>query len=131
MSLTDILELAVRRAAEMLSADKAILLLPDEQGILHVSAAHGVDSDVVDRFRDSLDESLAGRLRDLMGEQMAEGFVAVPLVSSGNVIGLLAVIRPHWHRDRKRGVGAFRAGRPGGRAARERCVSLNSWSELR
>lgn len=94
MSLTDILELAVRRAAEMLSADKAILLLPDEQGILHVSAAHGVDSDVVDRFRDSLDESLAGRLRDLMGEQMAEGFVAVPLVSSGNVIGLLAVLRP-------------------------------------
>jgi signal transduction histidine kinase len=93
-SLAEILELAVKQAAEMLAADKAILLLADEDGVLHVSASHGVSREVVDRFRDSLDESLVSRLRGLMGTQLAEGFVGVPLVSNGNVIGLLAVLRP-------------------------------------
>jgi signal transduction histidine kinase len=93
-SLADILELAVKQAAEMLGAEKAILLLPDEQGVLHVSASHGVSRDLVDRFRDSLDESLAGRISGMIGSPISEGFVGVPLVSNGNVIGLLAVFRP-------------------------------------
>jgi signal transduction histidine kinase len=93
-SLADILRLAVVQAAEMLGADKAILLLPDEDGVLHISASHGVSADVVDRFSESLDESLGSRLTGLAGTPMAEGFIGVPLVSKGNVIGLLAVFRP-------------------------------------
>jgi signal transduction histidine kinase len=84
----------VKQAAEMLAADKAILLLADDTGMLHVSASHGVSADIVDRFRESLDESLSGRLLGLAGTQLAEGFVGVPLVNNGNVIGLLAVLRP-------------------------------------
>jgi signal transduction histidine kinase len=93
-SLDAILTLAVTQAAEMLSASKAILLLPNEDGILNVSASHGVSPEVVSRFRESLDETLASRLTEFFGAKMAEGFVGVPLVSKGNVIGLLAVLRP-------------------------------------
>jgi len=92
-SIAEILDLAVGQAAEMLAADKAILLLADQTGVLHVSASYGVSIDLVQRFSESLDESLITRLHGLLGTQLAEGFVGVPLVSNGSVIGLLAVLR--------------------------------------
>ena len=93
-SLKDILHLATDQAAEMLGADKAILMLTDEQGLLRVRAAYGVSEDVVERFRESFDESLITRLKGLLGAGSPEGFIGVPLVVGGNVTGLLAVVRP-------------------------------------
>jgi signal transduction histidine kinase len=93
-SIAEILDLAVSQAAEMLGAEKAILLLSDEEGMLHVTASHGVSIELVQRFSESLDESLIIRLRSVLGTRLAEGFVGVPLVSNGVVIGLLAVLRP-------------------------------------
>jgi sigma-B regulation protein RsbU (phosphoserine phosphatase) len=61
-SLKDILHLATDQAAEMLGADKAILMLTDEQGLLRVRAAIGVSEEVVERSRESVDESLVSRL---------------------------------------------------------------------
>jgi len=92
-SLKDILHLATDQAAELLGADKAILMLTDEQGLLRVRAAYGVSAEVVERFRESFDESLITRLKGLLGADSAEGFIGVPLVVGGNVIGLLAVVR--------------------------------------
>ena len=93
-SLKDILHLATDQAAEMLGADKAILMLTDEQGLLRVRAAYGVSEEVVERFRESFDESLVTRLKGLLGAGSPEGFIGVPLVVGGNVTGLLAVVRP-------------------------------------
>ena len=93
-SLDDILSLAVEQAAELLGADKAVLMLTDEAGLLRVRAAHGVDASIIDAFGHPATESLVGRLRGLLGAQLAEGFVGVPLVSQGNVVGLLATVRP-------------------------------------
>jgi signal transduction histidine kinase len=93
-SLKDILRLATDQAAEMLGADKAILMLTDEQGLLRVRAAYGVSEEVVERFRESFDESLVTRLKGLLGAGSPEGFIGVPLVVGGNVTGLLAVVRP-------------------------------------
>ena len=93
-SLKDILHLATDQAAEMLGADKAILMLTDEQGLLRVRAAYGVSEEVVERFRESFDESLIARLKGLLGAGSTEGFIGVPLVVGGNVTGLLAVVRP-------------------------------------
>ncbi len=47
--------------------------------------------DVVSRFRASFDETLVHRLQGLFGT--STGFLGVPLVSQGRVIGLLAVVR--------------------------------------
>jgi signal transduction histidine kinase len=93
-SLKDILHLATDQAAEMLGAEKAILMLTDEDGLLRVRAAYGVSEEVVERFRESFDESLITRLTGLLGAGSPEGFIGVPLVVGGNVTGLLAVVRP-------------------------------------
>jgi signal transduction histidine kinase len=93
-SLKDILHLATDQAAEMLGAEKAILMLTDDEGLLRVRAAYGVSESVVERFRESFDESLITRLTGLLGAGSPAGFIGVPLVVGGNVTGLLAVVRP-------------------------------------
>lgn len=93
-SLKDILHLATDQAAEMLGAQKAILMLTDDEGLLRVRAAYGVSEEVVERFRESFDESLITRLTGLLGAGSPEGFIGVPLVVGGKVTGLLAVVRP-------------------------------------
>ena len=90
-SLSEILRHAAEQAADLLDADKAILMLADEEGLLRVRASFGVSDDVVTRFRASFDESLASRLKGLFGGD--HGFLGVPLVTQGKVMGLLAVMR--------------------------------------
>lgn len=90
-SLSEILRYAAEQAADLLEAEKAILMLADDEGLLRVHASFGVSDDVVDRFSASFDESLAGRLGGLFGT--VDGFLGVPLVTQGRVIGLLAVMR--------------------------------------
>jgi len=92
-SLQDILRLAADRAAEMLSADKAVLLLVGDDGLLTVKASYGVAPEVVERFRESFDESLIVRLQGLLGAATASSFIGVPLVVQGKVTGILAVLR--------------------------------------
>jgi len=93
-SLKEILRLATDQAAEMLGAEQAILMLADDDGLLRVRAAYGLSTDVVDRFRETFDESLISRLVGLLGANSAERFIGVPLVVGGHVTGLLAVVRP-------------------------------------
>jgi signal transduction histidine kinase len=90
-SLNEILRYAAQQAADLLDAEKAILMLADDEGLLRVHASFGVPDDLVARFRASFDESLASRLTGLFGTE--EGFLGVPLVAQGRVIGLLAVMR--------------------------------------
>jgi signal transduction histidine kinase len=90
-SLSEILRYAAEQAADLLDAEKAILMLADDEGLLRVHASFGVSHEIVTRFRSSFDESLVSRLQGLFGT--AEGFLGVPLVVQGRVIGLLAVMR--------------------------------------
>ncbi|HEX7018656.1 MAG TPA: HAMP domain-containing sensor histidine kinase [Gemmatimonadaceae bacterium] len=90
-SISEILRYAAEQAADLLDAEKAILMLADDDGLLRVHASFGVSDDVVSRFRASFDESVASRLEGLFGT--SEGFLGVPLVAQGRVIGLLAVMR--------------------------------------
>jgi signal transduction histidine kinase len=90
-SLSEILRYAAEQAADLLDAEKAILMLADDEGLLRVHASFGVTDETVTRFRSSFDESLVSRLQGLFGT--AEGFLGVPLVVQGRVIGLLAVMR--------------------------------------
>ncbi len=93
-SLDDILDLAVSQSAHLMRSEKAVLLLTDDDGLLRVRAAIGVDAETVERFRQPANEALVSRLRGLLGANLASGFVGVPLVSHGNVVGLLATVRP-------------------------------------
>jgi signal transduction histidine kinase len=94
-SLPDILRTAAEQAAELLDAEKAIVMLTDDEGLLRVRASFGVPEEIVGRFRASFDESLASRMKGLFGG--SHGFLGVPLVTQGRVTGLLAVMRKANH----------------------------------
>jgi phosphoserine phosphatase RsbU/P len=92
--IKDVLRLATERAAEILEADRAILMLGEEDGDLRVRASHGVQEEVLRQFDRPLDGSLTVHIQTLLGAAPPECFLGVPLVAHGRVIGLLAVVRP-------------------------------------
>ena len=92
-SLDDVVRLTVERAAELVGAGRALLMLTNDEGLLSIRAAHGVDPDIAHRFREPLDETLTRRLAEVFGEQ-ASRFLGVPLVVGGHVTGILAVTLP-------------------------------------
>src|SRR5687768_16320824 len=92
-ALDQVLRLAVARAAELLEAEGALLMLADEEGLLQLGATYGVAEESLQRFREPLDETLARRLQGLLGVESQECFLGVPLVVHGAVTGLLAIVR--------------------------------------
>lgn len=93
ISLEEVLELAVGRAAELLEAEKSVLMLVNDDGLLSVRASHGLDKALCERFREPLHETLITRLQGLLGNTEGETFLGVPLVVGGEVTGVLAVAR--------------------------------------
>ncbi len=93
VSLDEVLRLTVERAAELLEAEKSVLMLNNADGLLTVHAAHGLSPEVAVRFREPLNETLIHQLQALLDVKPAE-FLGVPLVVGGEVTGLLAVARP-------------------------------------
>ena len=93
-SLDEVLQLTVERAADMLAADKSLLMVANDDGALALRSSHGVDAALARSFNAPLDEALVPRLAGFLGAQ-PESFVGVPLVVAGAIKGVLVVIRPH------------------------------------
>lgn len=91
-TMDEVLRLAADRTVELLDADRGLVMLADESGLLRVRASRGVDEAALKR--DSTGETLTRRLQGLFGDYPAECFMGVPLVARGMVTGLLAVVRP-------------------------------------
>ena len=89
-SLEQVAELVVAEGAALLDASAAVLMLPDDDELLHIRAAFGVDAARVTRFSAPLGDELIARLQGLLAVD-GSAFVAVPLVVGGAVSGLLAV----------------------------------------
>jgi phosphoserine phosphatase RsbU/P len=103
VSLDDVLRLAVERGVELLNGDKAVLMLTDDDGVLSVRASSGIDADRCEAFREPMHETIGSRLEGLLGNGPRVGeFTAVPLVASGQVVGLLAVAHPMERSDDER-----------------------------
>ena len=93
VSADQVLRLATERAADLLESRSALLMLPDEDGLLRVRASHGVEPAVLARFQDPARATLLARLQGLLGAPTPESYLAVPLVAHGAVTGMLAVAR--------------------------------------
>ena len=89
-SLEQVTRLTVERSAQLLGATAAVVMLPDEEGLMHVRAAHGIEDDLVTRFRAPFSDELLVRLQGLF-RVTPDCFLAVPLVVGGAVTGLVAV----------------------------------------
>ena len=92
-SLDEVLQLTVERAADLLAADKSLLMVANGDGALTLRSSHGVDAALVRHFDAPLDEALVPRLAEFLDAQL-EGFVGVPLVVAGAIKGILFVSRP-------------------------------------
>jgi phosphoserine phosphatase RsbU/P len=90
-SVEQVTRLTVERAAELLGATGAVLMLSDAEGLLHVSAAHGIPEERVSRFAAPLSHEVIERLQGLCGVPQ-DSLLAVPLVVGGAVTGLLAIV---------------------------------------
>jgi len=91
-SLEELFQLAVDRAADLLSADKSLLLVAGDDGRLALRSSHGVDVALAQDFHEPLSEMLVPRLAERL-QVPPERFLGVPLVVSGKVQGILVVIR--------------------------------------
>lgn len=98
ISLEEVLHLVVTRAAEVLEAEKAVLMLTDGDGLLSVGAAHGLEMATCEQFREPFNETLITRLQGLLNVPLPEDVLAVPLVVGGEVLGVLAAA-PRAKRD--------------------------------
>jgi sigma-B regulation protein RsbU (phosphoserine phosphatase) len=98
LSLEELLHLVVMRAAEVVDAEKAVLMLVGDDGVLSVGAAHGLEQAVCDQFREPFHETLITRLQGLLSVPRPEDVLAVPLVVGGDVMGVLAAA-PRAKRD--------------------------------
>ena len=94
VSLAEVLDLTVQRAADLLEADRAVLMLTDDNGILSVRASFGLESAALQGFHSPLHETLITQLKELLVKTASERVLAVPLVAGGGVTGLLAVAKP-------------------------------------
>jgi signal transduction histidine kinase len=88
-SFDEVARLTATRGADLLGASGTVVMLNDSDGQLQVRAAHGIDEGRVTRFRAPLDDEVIGRLQGLFAVS-DECLIAVPLVVSGAVTGLLA-----------------------------------------
>ena len=89
-SFDQVTRLTVDRGAALLSAKSAVLMLADEDDLLHVRATHGIAQERIARFSSPFNEDMIDRLQGLL-DVPADAFLAVPLVVGGAVSGLIAV----------------------------------------
>jgi signal transduction histidine kinase len=92
-SLDEVFQLTVDRAADLLDADKSLLMVANGDGFLALRSSHGIDATLAGAFHEPLSETLVQRLAELFDEP-PESFLGVPLVVAGAIKGILLVIRP-------------------------------------
>lgn len=95
VSLDALFQMAVSRAAELLAAQVALLMIARD-GVLAVRASHGVDPALLGRLVEhtqELNEATLLRLAAILDAQPAS-LLGVPLVVGGVIRGVLVVCRP-------------------------------------
>ncbi len=92
-SLDEMFQLATDRAADLLGAEKALLLVSNDEGLLTLRSSYGIDAVPAHRLESPMNEALLGRLA-VMLDAPPESFLGVPLVVAGAIKGILVVIRP-------------------------------------
>jgi len=96
VSFDEVLQLTVKRAAQLFDAQATVLMLADDDGVMTIRASVGSVAPDAARGH-TANSSLVEQLPLALGVT-AEHFLGVPLVVGGNVMGVLAVALPE-HRE--------------------------------
>jgi signal transduction histidine kinase len=92
VSFEQVLQLTVERAAQLLDAHAAVVMLANDDGVMTVRASTGLGAAARDAAH-AVSDDLMEQLQHLLGVT-AERFLGVPLVVGGGVTGILAVALP-------------------------------------
>lgn len=93
LDFSEALRLIVVNAAELFSADTSLLLLAEDDGVLHVRAAHGLDDARIPAFSGPMEESVIRNLSRHLNLAPPQELVTVPIVADGSLNGFLAIVR--------------------------------------
>lgn len=91
LSVNDVLTLAVSQAVALFGAHQSVLMCSDDSGRWSLQAGHGIDTPNTDQPANDHDETLDVQLANLLGKNV-NNLLAVPLVVSGKVFGVLGVV---------------------------------------
>lgn len=92
LNFNEALRLIVDNASELFSADNALLLLAEADGVLRVRAAY-VDNEISSQFAGPMEESVIRDLARQLKISPDKELVTVPIVAQGSLNGFLAIIR--------------------------------------
>lgn len=92
LNFNEALRLIVDNASELFSADNALLLLAEADGVLRVRAAY-VDNEISSQFAGPMEESVIRDLARQLKLSPDKELVTVPIVAQGSLNGFLAIIR--------------------------------------
>ncbi|MRG90681.1 ATP-binding protein [Polyangium spumosum] len=89
----EIVTLAAEKAASLVDADAALVLVPSDAGEATIAASVGVDPEWARLFRAPLDEHIMDALREVGGFRPGDWLLAVPILDRQVIRGVLAVAR--------------------------------------
>src|SRR5678815_4850330 len=92
LNFNEAVRLIVDNATELFSADNALLLLAEADGVLRVRAAY-VDNEISSQFAGPMEESVIRDLARQLKVSPDKELVTVPIVAQGSLNGFLAIIR--------------------------------------
>jgi PAS domain S-box-containing protein len=93
LNFDEVLDLITENAAQLVGARVCLLLLVDNQGVLSIRSARGVDSKVVRSFSGRMEEDVIQQLQVALAIGEDEALVSVPVIAKQSLTGLLVIAR--------------------------------------
>ncbi len=93
LNFDEVLDLIVENASQLVGARVTALLLVDQNGLLRIRAARGLDSSLVNSFSGVMEEDVIEQLRRSLEAPRKETLVAVPVIAKNSLNGLLVIVR--------------------------------------
>ncbi|MGI9167064.1 MAG: PAS domain S-box protein [Pyrinomonadaceae bacterium] len=93
LNFDEVLDLIVENATQLVGARITALLLVDQNGLLRIRAARGLDSSLVNSFSGVMEEDVIEQLRRSLAAPRKETLVAVPVIAKNSLNGLLVIVR--------------------------------------
>jgi len=108
LNFDEVLDLIVENATQLVGARITALLLVDQNGLLRIRAARGLDSSLVNSFSGVMEEDVIEQLRRSLAAPRKETLVAVPIIAKNSLNGLLVIVRDRpFDEEEKWQVSAF------------------------
>jgi PAS domain S-box-containing protein len=93
LNFDEVLDLITENTAQLVGARVCLLLLLDQEGVLSIRSARGVDSDLVRNFSGRMEEDVITQLQLALAIEANETLVSVPIIAKQSLTGLLVISR--------------------------------------